>query len=320
MPVFVSKEQYMRACSVDLYEFLLQSHPKAVKPMYGSVVLLADKHISVKRGFHGYMDFQTGDTGNNIDYLMNFLGYTYPEAVLALLGEAASDSDYSAVVNPPIPDAPKEITLPKPLNGLYRNLYAYLSARKIPSAVIQRLIDEGIMYQSAEGNNIVFCSPAGDYCEIRGTNSYADRRCKKRTDCGRFHSGSHGWCTQMYDCHDYKPDPFHGCRKTRPDRFWYFSPDKDTPSKVVYVCEAAIDAVSLYVILQRQNKCEAAVFVSIGGVANQKAIDRLKRAKKVILAVDNDPAGQECRDRNPELQFILPAGKDWNDDLKKGDF
>lgn len=73
MAVFVSKEQYDQACSVDLYEFLLKNHSYAVKVEYGSVLLLADKHVSVKKGFHGYRNFRTGETGNNVDYLMNFI-------------------------------------------------------------------------------------------------------------------------------------------------------------------------------------------------------------------------------------------------------
>ena len=322
MTVSVSKEQYDRACSVDLYEFLIKNHGYAVKQEYGSVLLLADKHVSVKRGFHGYRNFRTDETGNNVDYLMNFLGYGYQDAILALIGESGTvKEDYIPVVNPPVPEGPKEISIPAPLNGRYRNLYAFLSARKIPSDVIQLLIDNGIMFQSAEGNNIVFVSPQGDYCELRGTNTYADRRCRDRAECQRYQVGEHSWCQHMGNCADYKPDPFHGCRKTQPDRFWYFAPDGDKPSEEVYVCEAAIDAVSLYVIHRVKKKAETAVYVSIGGVANQKTIDRLVRGgKNVILAVDNDQAGQECRDRNPNLKSIIPKNKDWNDDLKKGDY
>lgn len=321
MAVSVSKEQYDRACSVDLYEFLIKNHGYAVKVEYGSALLLADKHVSVKKGFHGYKNFRNDESGNNIDYLMNFLGYDYQGAVLALTGESGIVSDYVPVTNPALPEGPKEINLPKATEGQYRNLYAFLLARKIPPDVIQLLINQGIMYQSAEGNNIVFVTPQGDYCELRGTNTYADRRCKARSECQKYQSGEHNWCKLMASCDEYKPDSFHGCRKTQPDRFWYFAPEKDKPSEEVYVCEAAIDAISLYVIHRSQKKDETAVYVSIGGVANQKTIDRLVRGKKnVILAVDNDQAGQDCRDRNPNLKYILPKNKDWNDDLKKGDF
>lgn len=323
MGISVSKDQYKMACSIDLYEFLLVNHPTEVEVRYGSALLVADKHVSVKAGYHGYRNFRTNECGNNVDYLMNFLGYRYPDAVLALVGDDTEMSYVPAYSeNPPIPEA-KAIVLPKPLNGLYKNLFAYMTARQIPAETIQMLIDKGILYQSAEGNNIVFVNPQGDYCEMRGTNSYADRRCSKRKECDQYISGEHTWCAYMESCMKYKPDPFHGCKKTRSDRFWYLDPDPKQPTGHIYVCEAAIDAISLYVIHQRQHATGKNVYVSIGGVANQRTIDRLVRGSKpdtVILGVDNDQAGQACRDRNPELNYILPNNKDWNEDLQKGDY
>ena len=69
----------------------------------------------------------------------------------------------------------------------------------------------------------------------------------------------------------------------------------------------------------RHGKTVPAYYISIGGVAKQPAIDRIKgQIKNTVLAVDNDPAGQTCRDRNPELLCILPVSKDWNEDLQRG--
>ena len=84
------------------------------------------------------------------------------------------------------------------------------------------------------------------------------------------------------------------------------------------VCEAAIDAVSLYQILVEYLKSkEAFACVSIGGVANQETIDRLvSTGKEIILAVDNDNAGEQCRKRNATLGYLIPTTKDWNDELK----
>ena len=65
-----------------------------------------------------------------------------------------------------------------------------------------------------------------------------------------------------------------------------------------------------------EGKNEPAVYVSIGGVANQRTIDRLKRKHGVVLAVDNDQAGEECRKRNPDLPTLIPVRKDWNEDLQ----
>ena len=60
-----------------------------------------------------------------------------------------------------------------------------------------------------------------------------------------------------------------------------------------------------------------AAYFSIGGVANQKAIDRIKaNFPQAVLAVDNDQAGQKCRERNRDMKHLIPFKKDWNDDLQ----
>ena len=156
----------------------------------------------------------------------------------------------------------------------------YLTARGIPEETVLFLIQKGLLYQDSPHGNAVFVTPDEDYCEIRGTGN----------------------------------KPFHGCREKRPYNFWYFL--TDVKPETAYICEAAIDAVSLMLIHKQQGKTAPAVYVSIGGVANQQTIDRLKKRIPTVLAVDNDPAGKECRARNPEIPALIPVRKDWNDDLR----
>ena len=164
----------------------------------------------------------------------------------------------------------------------FEQVITYLTGRGIPQETVMFLIQENLLYQDMPYGNAVFVSLDEDYCEIRGTGSR----------------------------------PFHGCRKKKPDRFWYLLTDPNP--ETAYVCEAAIDAVSLMLIHRVQGITDPAVYVSIGGVANQQAIDRLKKKKlTVILAVDNDPAGNECRQRNPDHTALIPCNKDWNDDLRR---
>ena len=172
--------------------------------------------------------------------------------------------------------------LPERARSPFDRVVPYLTGRGIPSETVMSLIQKKLLYQDTPHGNAVFVSPDEDYCEIRGTGS----------------------------------KPFHGCRKKKTDRFWYLL--TDPKPETAYVCEAAIDAVSLMLIHKAQGKNDPAVYVSIGGVANQQAIDRLKRKKTaVVLAVDNDPAGDECRRRNPDLTVLIPYNKDWNDDLQQ---
>lgn len=335
----ISEEMYHQACAVDLYAFLTSRHSDRVRQKYGSALLLENEHVSVKKGFHGFTNFRSGETGNNVTYLCSFLDYGYRDAVLALLGfsggltEFGNNIDYDpmSLKKAKIRAASKEhyalpekldlkdFTIPKPINGRYRHLFAYLRNRGIPVETIKTLVDEGILYQEEAHNNIVFINPEKDYYEVRGTNSFADKRCKHREQCSGFSPEDHGWCIEMNTCMSYKPDAFHGRKGAKPNRFWYYAPHKGKNS-VIYICEAAVDAISLYVIHKLQGNQESAVYVSIGGAGNQGTIDRIVRGagdRKVVLAVDNDSAGQDCRDRNPEMEYILPKNKDWNEDLKE---
>ena len=60
-----------------------------------------------------------------------------------------------------------------------------------------------------------------------------------------------------------------------------------------------------------------AVYISIGGVANDATISRISRSIRTVLAVDNDPAGELCRKRHCDLKTIIPMHKDWNEDLQR---
>ena len=152
--------------------------------------------------------------------------------------------------------------------------------------MIDALSAKGLIYQEAGRNNVVFVNKEHDYCELRGTYIFAEKA-------------------------------FHGCRKTKTDRFWYFT-GGDMKPQVAYVTEAAIDAMSLY-LLQKKNGLDTlqSVYISIGGVANDATINRISHGIHTVLAVDNDPAGDLCRKRHSDLETLIPKYKDWNEDLQK---
>ena len=317
--ISVDNEMFLKTRQVDLGEWLLNHHPDDVIRQGNSVLLRKDLHVSVGPGFHGYYNFKTGESGNAVNYLRNFLGYRFPDAVLALTGDGdalASDHRKKEHAESREPGSLEVVEkLPEPA-GDFRRLFAYLHGRGIPYSVIQRVVDSGKLYQSVEGN-IVFITAERDYYELRGTNSFADRRCKRRFTCEHFCEGEHGWCTRMSGCADYKKSPFHGGSSVKKGKFWYFS-DFCAPYDAVFVCEGAVDALSLYVIHQYMGGQERFAYTGIGGAGNQDAIDLLRAHQKVILAVDNDETGDDCRARNPDLETFIPVGKDWNDDLQTG--
>ena len=315
----VTQNDKRTALKTNLSTWLLRHHPGEVKKVSTSIVLIADPHISVPYGeAHGYINFKTGETGNSINYLMRFLGYSYPDAVRALLdaGEPVWNPSEGERVDEALAS---EMALPEPNRNGQPHAYAYLKSRGLSPDVIKRLVSEKLLYEDAVHFNLVFTTPARDYAEIRGTASYAERRCKKCRECADYECSQHDICKKLETCERFKKDVFHQTFRKNRSGYWYFLPaGRETPVRYVFVCEAAIDAVSLYELHRLYGKILPAAYVSIGGAANQKAIDALteKFGSRVYIATDRDAAGEEVRSRNPELLTIRPSGKDWNDDLR----
>lgn len=286
-----SKEQMQRARKTDLYEFLMAYHAGQFKRDGDSIHPIDNGSLSIKRGYCGYKDFATDETGNSVDFLVRHLGYSLDDAVFTLIGETSSDAYKPSVSARPAPQKTAEPEVKEPpvfppeKEGGFRNLFAYLLKRGISQGTIQRLIDTKLVYQEAEHNNIVFANTERTWGELHGTYTQGEKS-------------------------------FHGMIKnSQTDGYWAFKTVKDVD--VVYICEASIDAISLYELHRMEGRTENACYVSIGGVAKQPAIDRIKSKHRVIMAVDNDEAGADCRRRNAELESIYPINKDWNEDLQE---
>lgn len=291
----VNREQARIARRADLYSYLLSRFPDRVTRVGTSLVHLKDHDsVYVKRGFSGYNAFSSGDHGNPIDFLLKYLQFPgYVEAVTELYlfetGRYPANAPAPAVPlssspGPPSPSLPRPMAIPPPDRPPFRRMYRYLQSRGIPEEFLDQLVDSGVLYQEAQTGNAVFISPEHDCCELRGTGS----------------------------------KPFHGVRRTSSNRFWYWNPHPGIRADLVFVTEGAIDALSLCLLHRQVGFDIPCVYVSIAGVANQRTIDRIKKQRPTVLAVDNDSAGEGCRARNPELPFILPRKKDWNEDLREG--
>lgn len=88
----VSKEQTVSARQADLYTFLMKHHSSNFKTEGDSIRPVDNHSISIRKGYNGYKDFSTGETGNSIDFLKNYMGYTFVEAVQALSDTSVSAS------------------------------------------------------------------------------------------------------------------------------------------------------------------------------------------------------------------------------------
>jgi len=208
----VSKKLTASARHADLYAFLIKYHNSDFTNESDSIRLKSNHSISIKKGYTGYKDFATGETENSIDFLKNYMGYNFVDAVQALSDVPASataqlvDIQQDGIRNVPL-------EFPKPVDGMYKNLFAYLKSRGISFETIQMLVGQKIMYQEKYKNNIIFINKERDFAEVRGTYTFGK--------------------------------PFHGVvTNSRHNGFWWFRASK-TASKG-YICESAIDAISLY--------------------------------------------------------------------------
>ena len=289
MSTYVTKEMIQIARKADLFSYLLSRYPDHVVRVGTSLVHLKERDsVYVKRGFPGYNAFSSGDHGNAVDFLLRYLHFTsFVDAVVELYAFEAGGRNGGITV--PVPSLQSAspiqptrlIKIPRQGRPPFLQVFRYLTGRGIPEDFLNVLVERGVLYQEAWTGNAVFISPQHDYCELRGTGG----------------------------------KPFHGVRKTSSNRFWYWNEHPGIHPDFVFITEGAIDALSLCLLHRQVSFDVPCAYASIGGVANQKTIDRIQAQIPTVLAVDNDPAGAACRNRNPDLPVLLPRKKDWNEDL-----
>ena len=281
-----TKEQIEEARNTDLYEYLVNNHDEDYKIRPECLRMEDDNSVYIKAGSNLWIDWSDYSGGDAIDFLRIFYGYSFKGAVIELLSGGSGETralvkrQKSGHDNYKNEDDTCEYVIPEKANTV-KNVYAYLTkTRKLPGDVVSVLIRNGLLYQDSH-NNAVFINKKQDRCEIVGTNTFVEK--------------------------------FKGTRHKSKDCFWWFG-----CGNTIYLTEGAIDAVSLCVLLNYK----PAIYASLPGVGNQSIIDRIVADGKyhVILAVDNDEAGQKCRDRNPGLETMIPPSpyKDWNEMLQAG--
>jgi len=270
----VSLDDIRKARKSDLLGYLQARHPDKIVPAGAGRARFVDHDSCVITRGLGYCHNSRNETGNSIDFLVNYLGYSFADAVEALCA-------FGGFAVSAVSDAkPLPMVLPARVEGPYQRLYAYLTGRGISADTITRLVDSRLLYEDAEHHNAVFVAKDLDFAELHGTLTQI-----------RYKSVVSGS----------DPDGYWSCGAT------------DNP-ETAYVCESAIDAVSLAELQYDPH----ARYCSIAGV-KPNAVRRIIRdfpTSKVILAVDNDEAGSNLCDQFPDLSRQSPNLKDWNDDLR----
>ena len=285
----VTQNQISKAKTVNLVKFLENMYPHLIRYDDKSRRYLHADHNSCVISEIGFYRFSTHDRGDQIQFLENYCGLSFQDSVKELARYAGNSVAGLVLERKPITTV-SDFEAPEAFSGAYKCVWAYLVyKRRIPSEVVEKLFEDGTLYQARQYNNCVFLSSDCRYAELCGTTDKKFKQIQKSSE----HDGY--WCTGNKD------------------------------SDTVYVCESAIDAISLMVLQERFNPEERACYTSMGGLKDS-AIERLKeRYKRVIIAVDNDQPAEDFRKKYTDNFNIEPpyvrgnngeVMKDWNDVLR----
>lgn len=238
--------------------------------------------------------------GNTVDFLVEYEGIDFREAVLTLLdGETEPLPVSQKLPIPPYRPAkpPGGLTLP-PRDDYAARVFAYLTrTRGIAVRLVQQLIRERLVYEAKGTHNAVF---------VR----YRDGK-----PVGYFERGT---CTYG--------KPYKHCPPESDKRYEFLLPGNDPQTLIV--CEAAIDCLSVETLRRMQKAVPCAYpILSLGGNAlpslDQYLIDH-PSVRQLVVCTDGDDGGeigwQRIGDAYADRLTLYrcappPPYKDWNDVL-----
>ena len=281
--MYYTQEQIDRANQADLVLFL-QSQGEPLERAGQEYRWKRHDSLTV-RGNKWYRHSQSKG-GGPVDFVMEFFGKSFTEAVELLTGEKGAA---------PPPDRPSPATfsdfrLPprSPDNRTARN---YLTAaRRIDEDVSGFFFSTGDIYEEAAHHNAVF---------VGRDESGVPRYAHQRGTAGSFRLDVKG-----------SDKTFNFCYRGEGERLFVF--------------EAPVDLLSFLCLFKKDWQKQS--YLSLGGVGDKALLRFLSdrpNIKTVYLCLDNDNAGNDACSRLAELvpegltvHRLVPLYKDWNEVLQ----
>ncbi len=283
-----TQEQIDRANQVNLEQFLRSQGEQLIRS--GNEFRWKSHDSLTVRG-NKWFRHSENKGGYPVDFVMEFYGKTFPDAVAMLLNESPAENIPKPMISAPEPVAKAEFKLP-PRNTTTDHVMKYLTEeRKLPRELVEKFISMGLIYEEANHHNVVFVGTDKDgvpkYAHLRGTKD------KFRMDV----AGSDKSCGFAYR-------------------------GKGT---ALYVFEAPIDLLSHIALYEDGLGWEEQNYLSLGGVS-AKALERFLSERQdiesIYIATDNDEAGNHAAEQFSEwipeeksVYRFLPHAKDWNEEL-----
>lgn len=289
-----SDEDLNRANNADLVAFL-ESRGERVKRVGATFQYIytdaAGTHDSVTISGGKWYDHKNQRGGYAVKFLQEFLGFSFQDSVLELLGGNCS----SQIEKPSPKPVVKPFELPK-ANSDMRRVFAYLTKQRfINPQIIAYFAHEHKIYEDKKFHNVVFVGTDENgvpkQASVRSTISFG------------------------------KPFRITVAGSDTNYSFSHFGNDGK-----LFVFEAPIDMLSFITLNTKDWKNHS--YIAMNGVyetALLKALESHSGLKNIYLCTDNDEGGIEAAERLRDILRaknyenvlkILPQNKDWNEDLK----
>ena len=288
-----TREQIQRADDTDLYVFL-SGRGEQFKRCGKEYRWL--RHDSVMINKNECYRFSQNKGGHAIDFMKEFYGLSFAEAVKELLGEEGVGETNRRTAKE---DAGRQKVCPIPLPGLElpeRNENCEIARkylieqRKLSKQLVDQMIKKGDIYESKNYHNVVFVGRDKEqnprYAAMRGT------------DEKRYRGEARG------------SEKIYG--------FGHIGTDEK-----LFVFESPIDLLSYITAVPEE--WEKHSYISLGGLS-EKAMKRMyteyPHIHSIYLCLDNDESGNErCRQfvslipEELSVYRLEPVKKDWNECL-----
>lgn len=294
-----SEDDLYRANTSDLVSYL-ERRGERVKRVGSTYKYIytdgSGTHDSVTIHDDKWYDHKNQRGGYAVKFLQEFLGFSFQDSVIELLGGHCSAQTVCPVPREP----PKPIRKPFELseaNSDMRRVFAYLTKQRfIDPQIISYFAHEHKIYEDSKYHNVVFVGTDenGDpkQASVRSTLSFGKTFRITVANSDTKYSFSH------------------------------FGNDEK-----LFVFEAPIDMLSFITLYQKDWQQHS--YIAMNGVyegAVLKALENHSELKSVYLCTDNDEGGFEAAERLRDILHehgygdifrIAPQLKDWNECLKQ---
>lgn len=290
-----SDDDLYRANTADLVLFL-QGHGEQVKKVGSTYRYIytdgSGTHDSVTISGGKWYDHKNQRGGYAVKFLQEFLGFSFQDSVLELLGGNCS----AQIAKPSTKPVTKPFELPEP-NSDMRRVFAYLTKQRfIDPQIISHFAHEHKIYEDRKYHNVVFVG-----LDENGTPKQASVR--STLSFGKTFRITVAGSDTKYS-------------------FSHFGNDEK-----LFVFEAPIDMLSFLTLCQKDWKNHS--YIAMNGVyesAVLKALENHSDLQAVYLCTDNDEGGIDAAERLRDILHehgytdifrIAPQQKDWNECLKQ---